>query len=252
MKRFLALFLTAVMLLAFSGCTHKSDLEKIKEKGKIVVGVTELKPVNFKENGEWTGFDTELAKLFAKELGLEIEFKEIVWAERYDELIDGNIDCVWNAMTVLRGEQLNVSLTNPYLANAQVMVMSEETQKKNLRDYDYKDLKFAVEDESSGERCIFEQGYKNTYTVKSQMDALKEIEKGNADATLIDSILADSVVGEGKTFPHLIKGLAFSSESCAVAFRKDSEMTDLFNEFIEKIRDEELIDLANKYGLTLC
>ncbi|MBR5263013.1 MAG: transporter substrate-binding domain-containing protein, partial [Clostridia bacterium] len=80
MKKFIAIalaVLTAVMVFAFAGCGEKtnetSELAAIKEKGKIVVGITDYKPMNYKENGEWVGFDTELTYAFAEKLGVEVE-----------------------------------------------------------------------------------------------------------------------------------------------------------------------------------
>ena len=81
MKKLLALLLILIMSLSLIGCKRGSDLEEIKKANKIVVGITYYEPVNFKVNGEWTGFDTEFARLFAKELGVEIEFKEISWQQ---------------------------------------------------------------------------------------------------------------------------------------------------------------------------
>ena len=104
MKRLFALVLVFVRVLScFAGCAPKtgSDLKYIQDKGKLVVGITEYKPMDFKdENGQWTGFDAEFARLFAEELDMEIEFFVITdWGKKFVELDTGNIDCVWNGMT---------------------------------------------------------------------------------------------------------------------------------------------------------
>lgn len=251
MKKFLVLLLALIMSLSFIGCKRGSDLEEIKKANKIVVGVTYYEPMNYKVDGEWTGFDSEFARLFAKELGVEIEFKEIVWQERYNELAEYNVDCVWNALTVLEGQQDMVSISNPYLLNGQVMVMKAEDAKIY---YDYitaRRLKVFAEEYSAGSTATLTEGYANYQFVKTQYAALDGIINGTADAAMIDTILADAVVGKGKKYDTLVKVFPCTDEKCAVAFRKDSDLTKTFNEFLEKIKDSQLIDLANKYGLTL-
>ena len=78
MKKFIAMLLAMVLMLTcFTACGAKSDsdMATIKKAGKIVVGITDYAPMDYKdENGEWTGFDAEFARLFAEELGVECEF----------------------------------------------------------------------------------------------------------------------------------------------------------------------------------
>ena len=78
-----------------------SDLEYIQGKGKLVVGITEYEPMDFKDdNGEWTGFDAEYARAVAEKLGVEVEFIEIDWDNKILELDNKSIDVVWNGMTL--------------------------------------------------------------------------------------------------------------------------------------------------------
>ncbi len=251
MKRFLVLLLTLIISVSLIGCKRGSDLEEIKKANKIVVGVTYYEPINYKVDGEWTGFDTEFARLFAKELGVEIEFKEISWQNRYDELIEYNIDCIWNALTILENQQNHVSISDSYLLNGQIVVMKAEDVKKYPGHYEARRLKFAAEEDSAGSTALLNEGYTNKILVKTQYDALEAIINGTADAAVIDTVLADSVIGKGKKYEALAKAYPCADEKCAVAFRKGSDLTKTFNEFLEEIKDNKLIDLANKYGLTL-
>ena len=125
MKKLLAMAMAILMVLScFTGCnanTDQTDSEYVKAKGKLVVGITDYEPMDYKdENGEWTGFDAEFARLFAKELGVEVEFFVIAdWGKKVYELDSKNIDCIWNGMTI--NDELK-SLTNcsdPYVFNAQ-------------------------------------------------------------------------------------------------------------------------------------
>ena len=251
MKKILALLLILIMSVSLIGCKRGSDLEEIKKANKIVVGITYYEPVNYKENGEWTGFDTEFARLFAKELGVEIEFKEISWQDRLQELNEYNIDCIWNAMSVLGQHKNYMSFSNPYISNGQIVIMKAEDVKKYPTIYEAKDLRFAAEEKSASSNIILEEGYTKNQLVKTQYAALDAIVNGTADAAVVDTIFADAVVGEGKKYPTLAKAYSCSIEGCSVGFRLDSDLTEAFNEFLEEIKDDELIDLANKYGLTL-
>ncbi len=254
MKKILSIILCIALIFAFAGCTEKrgTDLEEVQKAGKLVVGITDYAPMNYKIDGEWTGFDTEFATLFAKELGVEVEFVEIIWADRYTALDEYKIDCIWNAMTIMPMYQTNYSVSDPYVLCGQVLVMKADVVDNYENGYDVRKLKFALEKGSAGESCIVDrEGFKNVVLKPTQQDALAAVAKGEADAAVVDVIIADMLVGKGKQFPQLAKGFDYSSEYCGVAFRKDSDLTEKLNEFMDEIRDEELIELANKYGLTL-
>ncbi|MBE6786724.1 MAG: transporter substrate-binding domain-containing protein [Ruminococcaceae bacterium] len=254
MKKLLAIVLSLVMLLSFAGCgAQKPDSELIKDNGKIVVGITDYAPMDYKEKGsdEWTGFDAEFARLFAKELGVEAEFIEIDWDNKFMELESKSIDCVWNGMTITDEAKLNASVSNAYVKNAQVLVMKADKVADIKKAEDAKDLKFAVEKGSAGADCAKEAGYKNIVEVGTQGDALMEVKAGTADATIIDITMANAMTGEGTSYVELAKGIEYSSEEYGVAFRKESDLTEKLNEFMASIKDGELKKLAEKYQLTL-
>ena len=81
--------------------TAASDLDYIKEKGKMVIGYTVYEPMNYTDaDGNFTGFDTELATAVCEKLGVEPEFVEINWDTKVVELDAKSIDCIWNGMTL--------------------------------------------------------------------------------------------------------------------------------------------------------
>ena len=126
MKKTIALMLVLVLalsLLTACGGSSNSDLKAIQDKGKIVVGITDYAPMDYKdENGEWTGFDAEFARLFAAELGVDCEFFVISdWGKKFLELETKQIDAVWNGMTITEEAKLNASVSDPYVINAQVL-----------------------------------------------------------------------------------------------------------------------------------
>ena len=264
MKKLLAMALAMILVLTcFAACgsnssapssAQKSDLANIQSKGKIVVGITDYAPMDYKdENGNWTGFDAEFAQLFAAELGVECEFYVIAdWGKKFLELDTNMIDAVWNGMTITEEAILNASVSDPYVVNAQVVVMKRD----KLADYanadSMKDLVFAVENGSAGQDAAESIGAKNIVAVQDQAAALMEVAAGTSDACVIDITMANAMTGEGTSYADLGYEVSLTSEEYGVAFRKDSDLTAKFNEFMDKLlADGTLQELAAKYSLTL-
>ncbi len=104
-----------------------SDVAYIQEKGTLIVGITDFAPMDYKdENGDWIGFDADMAKLVAEKLGVEVEFVEIDWDNKIMELDAKNIDVVWNGMTLTSEVLSAMECTNAYCNNAQVVVVPAE------------------------------------------------------------------------------------------------------------------------------
>ena len=257
MKKVICLILSVLMLATcFAGCGAKetSDLAAIKKTGKIVVGITEYAPMDFKdENGNWTGFDAEFAELFAKELGVECEFFVIAdWSKKFYELETKNIDAVWNGMTITEEAKTNSSVSDPYVVNAQVLVMKADVVGNYTDPASLKDLKVAVENGSAGQDAAAAAGVTDLILVADQAAALMEVKAGTSQACVIDITMANAMTGEGTNYADLAAGISLTSEEYGVAFRKESDLTAKFNEFMAKIAaDGTLQALADKYSLTL-
>ena len=258
MKKMIALMLVLVLALslltACGGSASKSDLKAIKDNGKIVVGITDYAPMDYKdENGEWTGFDAEFARLFAKELGVDCEFFVISdWGKKFLELETKQIDAVWNGMTITEEAKLNASVSDPYVINAQVLVMKADAVANYPDASSIVDLAVAVENGSAGQSAAEEAGVKNIVLVQDQGAALMEVAAGTSDACVIDITMANAMTGEGTSYADLTSGISLTSEEYGVAFRKESDLTAKFNEFMDKIAaDGTLQALADKYSLTL-
>lgn len=271
MKKFIALLMAAILMaLTFAGCQSKttdeddstvpennsvvatSDRDYVVNKGKLVVGITEYAPMDYKEEGsdEWIGFDADLAKAFAKELGVEVEFIVIDWDNKFLELSSKKIDCIWNGMTITDEVMLNSNCSNPYVKNAQVVVMAADKADAYKDAASMSELTFAVESGSAGESVAVENEFNYT-SVTAQSDALMEVQAGTADACIIDITMANAMTGEGTSYSTLKGCLELSIEEYGVAFRKGSELTDMFNKFIVDNKDAVVTPLAEKYELTL-
>ncbi len=258
MKKMMTLVLALLMVLTcLTACGAKaadSDLKKIQDKGKLIVGITDYAPMDYKdENGEWTGFDAEFAKLFAEEIGVEVEFFVLTdWGMKFFELDAGNIDVVWNGMTITDEVKLNSSCSDPYVINAQVVVMKAD-EVSDFEDVEsLKSLNFAVENGSAGQAALDDNGITTYVVTQDQAAALLEVKSGTSDACVIDITMANAMTGAGTNYEDLAQGVILTSEEYGVAFRKDSDMTAKFNELLDKwMADGTLDALAEKYGLTL-
>lgn len=266
MKRILALIMAVLMMsVMFVGCgsdttadatkdeAPASDLAYIQDKGTLVVGITDYAPMNYKDdNGEWTGFDTEFAQAVGAKLGVTVEFIEINWDNKFLELDSKSIDCIWNGMTITEEAKLNASVTNPYVENAQVVVMTAENAKKYTTAESMADLSFAAEAGSAGEATINDNGWTNYTAVKAQSDALLEVASGSSDACVIDITMANAMTGEGTSYADLTQALKLNTEQYGIACRQDSDLTAKLNEIMSQlISDGTLEALAQKYELAL-
>ena len=111
----------------FTEAEEDSDVAYIKEKGSMIVGITEFEPMDYKdESGEWIGFDADMARLVAEKLGVEAQFVVIDWDNKIMELDSKNIDVVWNGMTLTPETTSAMECTNAYCNNAQVIVVPAE------------------------------------------------------------------------------------------------------------------------------
>jgi len=258
MKKLFAMILALVLALtcftACGGSASGSDLKTIQKNGKLVVGITDYAPMDYKdENGQWTGFDAEFAQLFAKELGVDCEFYVISdWGKKFLELDTKQIDAVWNGMTITEEATLNASVSDAYVVNAQVVVMKADALASYPDAASMKDLVFAVENGSAGQDAAVSIGATNIVAVQDQAAALMEVAAGTSDACVIDITMANAMTGEGTSYADLGYEVSLTSEEYGVAFRKESDLTAKFNEFMDKlIADGTLEQLAAKYNLTL-
>ena len=218
------------------------------------IGITEYAPMDYKDdNGNWIGFDADFANLICKELGINAEFLVLSdWGQKYYELETGNIDAIWNGMTITEETLRNTSCSDPYAVNAQVVVMKADVIDDYTDQADLMDLKFAVESGSAGEAVLSDLGMEDVVVLQDQADALMEVEAGTADACVVDLTMAKAMTGEGTGYSDLAAGISLSSETYGIGFRKESDLTAEVNRLISQFKDDgTLQDLGEKYGLTI-
>ena len=277
MKRFLSMFVAGAMALSLAACggaaststaasasgsaagsaasaSADSDLAYIQGKGKMVIGYTVYAPMNYTDDeGNFTGFDTELATAVCEKLGVEPEFVEINWDTKETELAAKSIDCIWNGLTLTDDREENLACTKPYVKNAQVVVVKDGTEYTSTADLVGKTV--VAEAGSAGETTIQEDENlaQADYVSKSvQTDCLMEVAAGTADAAVLDLTLASAMIGEGTDYAGLKMVDELNVEEYGVAFRKDSDAAAAVDDAFDALKaDGTMQALAEKYDLTL-
>ncbi len=260
MKKMLSFALAFILCLAMTaaglGEGEQSDLGYVQEKGVLVVGITNFAPMDYQnEAGEWIGFDADMARLFAESLGVNIEFIEINWDYKVEELNSKSIDAVWNGMTLLEDVKNAMGTSVPYCLNAQVLVVPADKAAEYESATSLEGLYVAVESGSAGEDAAAEMGG-TTVPVQNQASTLMEVVAGTSDAAVIDLLMAGAMIGEGTSYENLAIALnlnearGLESEEYGVGFRKGSDLVDAFNAFwAEKVEDGTVLEVATTYGL---
>ncbi len=255
MKKLLIVTLTVLMLIGLlAGCSSKSgsDVDYVKSKGKLIVGITDFAPMDYKEDGsdEWIGFDADMAKAFAKELGVDAEFTVLSnWGQKAVELSTKSIDVVWNGMTLTEEVKSLMGTSKPYCRNAQVVVLKKDIADQYTTADSLKNLTFAVENGSAGAEALDELNISYTAVV-DQGKAVLEVASGSVQACVIDLLMAGAMIGEGTDYADLTKGVELTTEEYGVGFRKDSDLVEAFNTFWKKAYDDGTVTAtAEKYGV---
>ncbi len=192
-KQILAGFMAVLLGASLAGCGAKSgsasadsDVDYIKGKKTLIVGITDFAPMDYKDDaGNWIGFDADMAKKVAEDLGVEAQFVEIDWDNKILELNNKSIDVVWNGMTLIDEVKNSMECTNAYCNNAQVVVLPKDKADQYKDVESMKSLHFAVEAGSAGEDAAKANGFDYT-ALTAQADTLMEISAGTSDASYIN------------------------------------------------------------------
>ena len=278
MKKIIALLLACMMLIACTACAAKTETAAPAQDASSEPAAAETAaaetpaaeeteaaseeaaqtaadsaPMDYQdENGEWIGFDADMAKAFAKSLGVEAEFVEIDWDNKIMELGAKTIDCVWNGMTLTDEVLSAMSCSNAYCNNSQVVVVPAD----KAADFQSVDacsaLNFAVESGSAGKAEVEKLGYSFT-EVKDQATALMEVAAGTADAAVIDSLMAGAMVGEGTGYDSLTYTVSLNAEEgeqYGVGFRQGSDLAQALSDFFAaSYADGSMVECAETYGI---
>lgn len=255
MKKILSLVLVLAMLLgtvfAFSSC----------KKDTLVCGVTIFENMNEKDaDGNWTGFESEFAIEVGKIIGMEVEFQEIEWEQKYNELNSGAIDCIWNGFTANSSDKIDdvtfkrselVDFSYGYMLNQQCVVVKTADLDKYQTTADLAGKKACVEGGSAGAStaATFTSEDK-IFKATSQIKAFPELKSGAVDFIVCDIVLAQNLCGQGNYDDlSIVEGIELDSEIYAIGFKKGSDLTAKVNAAIKELEENgKLLEIATKYG----
>ena len=273
-KRFVSAALAAVMALSMTACgssnsaaeTTAADTEaaesqaeettaeeaKTTDGGTLIVGFDQdFPPMGFVgDDGEYTGFDLELAQEVAKRLGLEYKAQPIAWDSKDMELESGNIDCIWNGFT-MTGREDDYTWTEPYMANQQVFVVANDSDISSPADLAGKIVE--VQADSSAEAALKEAPeltatFKELLTTADYNTAFMDLEQGAVDAIAMDVIVAGYQIQQ-RNADFKILDDSLSEEEYGVGFKKgNTELRDKVQSTLEEMaEDGTLQEVSEKW-----
>lgn len=273
-KRFVSAALSAVMALSMTACgssnsaaeTTAADTEaaesqaeettaeeaKTTDGGTLIVGFDQdFPPMGFVgDDGEYTGFDLELAQEVAKRLGLEYKAQPIAWDSKDMELESGNIDCIWNGFT-MTGREDDYTWTEPYMANQQVFVVANDSDISSQADLAGKIVE--VQADSSAEAALKEAPeltatFKELLTTADYNTAFMDLEQGAVDAIAMDVIVAGYQIQQ-RNADFKILDDSLSEEEYGVGFKKgNTELRDKVQSTLEEMAgDGTLQEVSEKW-----
>ena len=236
MKKALSkLTILLLVLITVVSCSKKQDskdsLEAIKAKGTFILGLDDsFPPMGYRdENNEIVGFDIDVAKEVTKRMGVKLVTQPINWDVKELELTSGAIDCIWNGLTLTEERKRAMACSEPYLANAQVVVVRNNGEIKSLSDL--KGKKIGVQAGSSAQEAIdgapdFKKSLKEIVEFKENVTALNDLEFGNLDGVVMDLVVAGYSITQGKK-PLVILDETLAPEEYGIASsRKNKSLRD--------------------------
>ena len=261
-KRLLSAVMASAMVLSLAACggaktettaaetsaeskeeTTAADTSAAEETktagGTLIVGFDQdFPPMGFVgDNGEYTGFDLDLAKEVASRLGLEYKAQPIAWDSKDMELESGNIDCIWNGFTIT-GREDDYTWTTPYMANKQVFIVANDSDIKSQADLAGKNVE--VQADSSAEAALKENpDLTNTFgqllTTADYNTAFMDLEQGAVDAVAMDVIVAGYQIKQ-RNADFKILDDSLSEEEYGVGFKKgNTELRDKVQATLEEM-----------------
>ncbi len=223
---------------------------------EFVIGITYYEPMNYlDEDGNLTGFETEFAKAVCEKLGLTPKFEKIDWKAKETELNSGTIDCIWNGMTISPEREEAMGISDPYMANKQVIVVKAENAEKYSDSANLAGAVVVAEAGSAGETVAIEDAMfadSEFKKVASQATTLLEVKSGTADCAILDYVASIGMIGEGTDYADLVVlEHEFAKEEYGIAFRKgDTDLRADFQKAIDELMADGTIQkIAEKYKL---
>ena len=273
-KRILALLMTLFVVSAFTGCakeqgtTDQTPVQSVENKetddnktdetslnyDKIIVGLDDtFAPMGFRdEKGELTGLDVDLATAVGEVIGIPFELQPIDWSMKETELLNGNIDLIWNGYTITPERQEKVLFSEPYLNNRQVVLVMADSDINTLADLSGKII--AVQAESSAVSAIeakpeISETFGERVEFKTNNECLMDLEAGRSDAVVADEVLLRYYISQKGADNYRVLDEDFGDEEYGIGARKeDSALINAVNAAIDELKENgKAAEISNKY-----
>ena len=241
-----------------SGSNAKQEdtsLQYILDREKFIVGLDDtFPPMGFRDDANnIVGFDIDLAQAVSDKLGVELVLQPIEWDAKEQELATKNIDAIWNGFSITEERLANLTMSDPYMENSISLVVAKDSEIASMEDMAGKRL--AVQSGSSAQEALdseenkeFKDSVGKINEFASYVTALMDLETGNSDAVLMDSVVANYMINTaGKDFTILDDALV--AEEYAVGFRKgDQALCDAVNNALKELKEDGTVEtIATKW-----
>lgn len=261
-KRMLALLMAMVMVFSLAACGGKESDEKNDENTFVVGFDQDFPPFGYVgDDGQFTGFDIELAVECAKRMGVEIKLQPIDWDAKDMELVSGTIDCIWNGFTIT-GREDDYTWTDPYMDNSQVVVVRTDSGITSLADLAGKIVEVqkessaqsALEDDEDEAMVTLLGSFGEFRTIGDYNTAMMDLESGAVDAIAMDIFVAKDQLKD-KDGTMVILDEQISTEQYAIGFKKgNTELRDKVQDtLMDMVEDGTFAEISEKwFGTDVC
>lgn len=250
-----AIFATTLTLL--TGC-GTDEVTTVEDRNTLIVGFdAEYPPYGYMgDDGNYTGFDLEMAKLVCESLGWEYIAKPIAWASKDMELSSGTIDCIWNGFSLTPAREDQYAWSAPYVNNQQVIVVPTASGITSLDEL--VGLNVVVQGSSASDEAFKSAELQDWVATFGSLvedpdynTSFMKLDSGAADAVAVDIGVAEFQLANREDGLYTILDEAFFEEPYAIGFRlEDEELRDIINEEYMKLVESGIYEeLANEFGI---
>lgn len=239
--------IVVALCVSLASCTVTRTMDDYKAKGSFTLGFdSSLPPMGFIENGEYVGFDIDLAKEVAKKLGLEVKFQPIEWETKETEIKSGRIDVIWNGFTVSEEREKQFLFSHNYMINKQIVIVKSDSPYKTLDDLlNNANLRVACQSGSTAEKAIEKSGLKDktrTNISNNDIAVTQELAANRVDCVVMDSVMANYKFGNNSDY-RILNNIELATENYAVGFRKtETEFRDAVNKALVELNNEGVVE----------
>ncbi|HIT90702.1 MAG TPA: amino acid ABC transporter substrate-binding protein [Candidatus Merdenecus merdavium] len=231
------------------------SLEYIKSEGKFIFGFDEaFPPMGFTdEDQNHVGFDIDVAKEVTKRMGVELELRPISWKAKETELSAKNIDCIWNGLSINEERKEQLTLSDPYMLNRQVIVTLADSDIETLDDLAGK--KVVLQNGSTAQTAVdnnpnFKESIGDLTQVEDNIQAMMDLKIGGSDAVVMDEVVAKYYMElEPNKGQYKLLDETLSDEEYAIGFRKgEVALANEINKILKEMKEDgSLAKISNDW-----